>query len=167
MDVNTSVDINEIDRFRAVIERSETSFQSAKRVSNECFKLASSVFSVPENIIRVIAKAEGGVPGSIHTNNDNSVDIGVMQINSIHWSKFESLGITIQQLQWNGCASVIAGTYLLRQHYDNAKSHNELNNWDDLLKVTARYHSTTPSKNMAYQVKLKKAVQEVQDNAKK
>ena len=96
-------------------------------------------FRLPIELLHAIAKTEGGKTGTVSRNRNGSVDMGVMQVNSIHLSsaphKFLSRGITAQQLINDDCVNIAAGASILRYEIDRAK---------DFWSGVASYHSKTP-----------------------
>lgn len=68
-------------------------------------------------------------------NKNNTIDVGMMQINSIHFKALANYGISENLLRENRCANVFSGTWLLKksiQHYGYT--------WDGI----GNYHSRTP-----------------------
>lgn len=79
---------------------------------------------------------------AIRVNKNHTVDIGMFQVNSVHWSK-ECKGIDVTTLQGNAdcAAKIIAG------HAKHAKTDSA---W------LGRYHSKTISKKLFYSKQLDK-----------
>lgn len=104
-----------------------------------CMARSAQAFQLPVELLRAIAKTEGGQTGTVSRNRNGSVDMGVMQVNSIHLSgaphNFLARGITAQQLINDDCVNIAAGASILRYEIDRAS-----NFWSGV----ARYHSKTP-----------------------
>src|SRR6185312_5860169 len=88
---------------------------------------------------------EGGRLGSASHNKNGSYDYGPMQINSIWLPKLAAYGYTQHHLQYDACANVMAGTWILSQNIANAR-----NLWHGI----GGYHSYTPHLNQGYQKKV-------------
>ncbi|MEJ7745243.1 MAG: transglycosylase SLT domain-containing protein [Luteimonas sp.] len=109
------------------------------RVREACMVRSAQAFRLPIELLQAIAKTEGGQTGTVTRNRNGSVDMGVMQVNSIHLSgaphRFLARGITAQQLINDDCVNIAAGASILRYEIDRAS-----NFWSGV----ARYHSKTP-----------------------
>lgn len=72
---------------------------------------------------------------AMHRNENQSIDMGLMQINSIHLAELKRYGIDARTLQ-DGCASVYIGAWHLRR-----KIARYGNTWE----AVGAYHSETPA----------------------
>lgn len=119
-------------------------------VTAECVVAASNKYLVPPLVILSILKVESGRVGEVSKNTNGTVDIGPMQINSIHLPTLAPYGITFEQLKNNGCLNVSIGAYLIKKaEVDLSRSAPILtpaNYW----KSVGNYHSKTPSNNAKY-----------------
>ena len=126
-------------------------------VTSECVVAAANQYQVPPALILSILKVEGGKVGEISKNTNGTVDIGPMQINSIHLPSFAKYGITYDRLKNDGCLNVHIGTYLIKkaevEKTGGAKNVDPATFW----KAVGNYHSKTPDKNYNYANKVAKA----------
>lgn len=81
--------------------------------------------------------------GAIRHNKNGTIDVGMFQVNSVHWSK-ECKGLDVTTLQGNAdCAAKLIAGHATHAATDSA--------W------LGRYHSKTPSKKLYYAKQLDKA----------
>lgn len=104
-----------------------------------CMVRSAQAFQLPLELLRAIARTEGGQTGTVSRNRNGTVDMGVMQVNSVHLSSaphnFLARGITAHQLVNDDCVNIAAGASILRYEIDRAS-----NFWSGV----ARYHSKKP-----------------------
>ncbi|WP_425523422.1 lytic transglycosylase domain-containing protein [Xanthomonas citri] len=82
-----------------------------------CIASASVMYAVPAPLIKAYARTEGGTTGQVSKANANgSVDMGYMQINTIHLPMLARLGITRDRVINDECLNIHIGTYLI--HYE-------------------------------------------------
>lgn len=82
-------------------------------IYDKCFDVAGLEYSVPPNLLRVIAKVESNYkPYAINYNTNGSYDMGLMQINSSWLPTLAKKGITKDEL-FNGCRSIQVGAWIL------------------------------------------------------
>ena len=86
-----------------------------------CFGAAAARYGVHESLLRAVAKVESNFkPLAVHFDRDGTRDVGVMQINSSHFERLRSFGITEDTLFNHPCTNVAVGTSILagfiRQH---------------------------------------------------
>jgi len=107
-----------------------------------CFQQAGQQYGVSPELLRAIAKAESNLsPSATNHNRNGSVDIGLMQINSI-WA--DQLGPTWDSL-FDPCTNVMVGAWILSQCIKDYGS-----NW----QAVGCYHSRTPAKRDAYAARI-------------
>jgi len=107
-----------------------------------CFQQAGQRYGVSPTLLRVIAKAESNFnPSATNHNRNDTVDVGLMQINSI-WA--DQLGSTWNDI-FDPCTNVMVGAWILSQCI-----HNYGSNW----QAVGCYHSRTPTKRDAYAAKI-------------
>lgn len=111
----------------------------------ECINQAAVMYSVPATLIISVLKVEGGRNGMAKPNSNGSFDYGPMQINSIWLPKIKPYGYTKETLQFNPCANVYVGTWILSQRIADSP-----NFW----RGVGAYHSYTVSENIPYQHKV-------------
>lgn len=102
----------------------------------DCFEAAAVYHQVHPMILRAIAWHESRFRAdAIHQNENQSIDMGLMQINSVHLPELKRYGIDARTLQ-DGCASVYIGAWHLRR-----KIARYGNTWE----AVGAYHSETPA----------------------
>lgn len=106
-----------------------------------CVSPAAEYHRVNPWILKAILKVESGFnPKAVNHNANGSVDVGMAQINSIHFSKLRQWGIAPAHLM-DGCVA----TYVAAWHLANQiRIHG--NTWYGI----ASYHSATPCQNRRY-----------------
>jgi hypothetical protein len=111
-----------------------------------CVVAAATRHGVPVPIAHTLMKVEGGRAGTVSRNKNGTVDMGVLQINTVWLPEMaQKTGLpndTIAQLLINnGCFNVGMGLAILARHYDREKE------WG---KAIAAYHSKTPKYGARY-----------------
>lgn len=117
-----------------------------------CVQQAAYAYHVPSALILAIIKVEGGKRGTLSKNRNSTHDYGIMQINSIWLEKLRPYGFTPTRIQYDACANIWVGTWILSQKMNNSK---------DIWKGVAYYHSYTEAENKAYQWKVWQAYQSI------
>lgn len=109
--------------------------------SAPCVAAASQYHSVNPWVLRAILKVESDFnPRAVSRNANGSVDVGMAQINSIHFAELGRWGIAPANLL-DGCvATYVAAWHLSKQ----IRKHG--NSWFGV----ASYHSTSPCQNSRY-----------------
>lgn len=107
-----------------------------------CVNQAAETYAVPAELILAIIFVEGGENGIAMPNKNGTFDYGVMQINS-SWLPHlaDQFSTSSYQLQYNACANVMIGTWILKQNLENNAN---------LLEAIGDYHSHTPALNYDY-----------------
>jgi soluble lytic murein transglycosylase-like protein len=106
-----------------------------------CVMPAAQYHGVNPWVLRAILKVESDFnPDAVNRNPNGTVDVGMGQINSIHFSELAAWGIAPANLM-DGCvATYVAAWQLSRQ----VRKHG--NSWFGI----ASYHSTSPCENARY-----------------
>lgn len=106
-----------------------------------CVAGAAQYHGVNPWVLRAILKVESDFnPRAVNRNANGSVDVGMAQINSIHFTELRRWGITPDNLM-DGCvATYVAAWHLSKQ----VRKHG--NSWFGV----ASYHSTSPCQNSRY-----------------
>ena len=113
--------------------------------------LTASVYHLPPRVLPSIQAIEGGRVGLMHSNTDGSVDLGVMQINTL-WigplARFTGLpdANVRDRLLNDSCFNIAAAGLIMRTYLNETKG--------DLLRAVGDYHSHTPVLNLSYQAKV-------------
>ena len=111
----------------------------------ECINQAAIVYNVPATLIISVLAVEGGEVGMASPNKNGTYDYGPMQINSIWLEKIKPYGYTKEKIQYDPCANVMVGTWILSTNIANSP---------ELWKGVGGYHSYTPQLNHAYSYKV-------------
>lgn len=86
--------------------------------AEDCFDLAGRDYKIDPDLLRAISWNESRFKQSaVGKNTDNSIDIGLMQINSQHFSTLENFGITKEHLTHDACMNIYTGAYILSQAF--------------------------------------------------
>ncbi|ADO49172.1 Lytic transglycosylase catalytic [[Enterobacter] lignolyticus SCF1] len=79
-----------------------------------CWKRAGEYYHVDPWLLLAIANVESGMnPRAIGWNHDGTHDVGLMQINSVHFPELAPLGIDEQRLMAEPCTSIMVGASIL------------------------------------------------------
>jgi soluble lytic murein transglycosylase-like protein len=82
---------------------------------NKCFVLAGLHYSIPPNLLYVIANVESKMnPYALNVNKNGSYDIGIMQVNSAWLPKLAKIGVSHKDLI-DGCKNIQVGAWILSQ----------------------------------------------------
>ncbi len=110
-----------------------------------CIVPASQYHGVNHFVLRSILKIESGLkPGAVGKNRNGTVDIGIGQMNSMHFGELAKYGIAPDHLK-DACV----GTYVAAWHLSKTIARYG-NTWFGV----AAYHSATPYFNRRYQALL-------------
>ena len=120
-------------------------------VTVECIEHAAKVSGVSLLVLKGILQAEGGTPGRASKNRNGTRDIGPMQINTLWTKTFANMGVSMSTLKNNGCANILAGTWILKTHLNDMSG--------DQWKAVARYHSKTHKYQYRYLTSVFKKLQ--------
>ncbi|QOT81994.1 lytic transglycosylase domain-containing protein [Cupriavidus basilensis] len=102
----------------------------------DCFEAAGTYHGVNPVILRAIAWQESRFrPDAVNRNANQSVDMGMMQINSIHLPELSRYGVEAKTL-YDGCASIYIGAWHLRR---------KMNKYGNTWTAVGAYHSETPA----------------------
>jgi hypothetical protein len=103
-------------------------------------------------MLKTIIAVEGGQIGTIRKNTDRSLDLGPMQINTIHLKDIaRDLGYSARDVLADPCKNINVGAWLLARHLKNGKG----NYW----LAMGNYHSKTASVRAVYLRKAANAYQ--------
>ena len=123
--------------------------QKALAVTVDCVIEAAREAQIPANVLLAIASAEGGKEGQIVTNKNGTSDIGVFQLNTVHWERGGQFynKVSMQQAAYNGCYSARVAAQVVKK---NLSKYQKNEYWT----VISYYNSKTPEKNAAYRRKI-------------
>lgn len=107
----------------------------------DCFDDAAAYQSVNPYVLRAIAWHESkGDPTAVHRNSNGSVDVGELQINSVHFPELATWGITPSALM-DRCINIYVAAWRLK-----TKMAKYGNTWEAI----GAYHSETPQHRDKY-----------------
>lgn len=122
---------------QSTISLKEQKSQHATR----CVNSAAAHHFVNPWILRAILQVESGnKPDALNRNNNGSIDVGIAQINSMHFKELAKHGISPADLM-NECVSTYVAAWHLAKQY---KAYG--NTWF----AVGAYHSATPCFNRRY-----------------
>ncbi|MDX9668631.1 lytic transglycosylase domain-containing protein [Pseudomonas sp. P5_152] len=102
--------------------------QGLSFASDRCFESSAKAYNIDANLIRAIAWQESNFRiDAKNVNKNGSTDLGVMQINGIHYDRLSAMGIQQSDLASNGCLNVFVGTFILAEIF---KKHGM--NWNSV-----------------------------------
>lgn len=116
-----------------------------------CMALVAQIYSLPPRVLPAIQAVEGGRPGTVSRNTNGSEDLGIMQINTLwlpHLAQYTKLpqAEVRDRLINRTCFNIAAAGLVFRIYLDEARG--------DLMRAVGNYHSHTPVRHQAYQVKV-------------
>lgn len=111
----------------------------------ECINQAAVTYHVPAALIISILGVEGGTIGMAKPNTNGTYDYGPMQINTIWLDKVKAYGYTREQIQYDPCANVMVGAWILGLNIAESP---------DFWRGVGGYHSYTLPLNRTYQYKV-------------
>jgi soluble lytic murein transglycosylase-like protein len=112
-----------------------------QRTMMDCFNEAGRTYKVPPMLLQAIAWVESRYDKNAKNENTNgSIDMGVMQINSLWLEPLSQYGIEQKHL-YNACFNINVAAWILRQQI------NEVGyNW----QAVAQYHSRNAARGDNY-----------------
>jgi hypothetical protein len=113
----------------------------------EYINKAAVQYHIPATIIISVLRMENGHIGDAIRNKNGTYDYGPMQINTIWLSEIKKYGYTQHDIQYDPCANVCVGAWILSRAIADDKT---------LWKGVGNYHSHTIDKNMHYRSKVQK-----------
>lgn len=109
---------------------------------------------MPAPLILSIMKKENGHNGQAVHNKNGTYDLGVMQVNTRWLSTLARYGYTRDDLQFNPCKNVMAGSWILAQSMAEGQS-----TWVGV----GNYNSHTLKINHAYHISIQKIHNEISE----
>jgi len=118
-----------------------TAHAGQPRTMMDCFNEAGRTYKVPPMLLQAIAWVESRYDKNAKNENTNgSVDMGVMQINSLWLEPLSEYGIKKKHL-YNACFNINVAAWILRKQISEVGY-----NW----QAVAHYHSRTPERGDNY-----------------
>ncbi len=109
--------------------------------AHDCFEQAGVYQGVNPSVLRAIAWFESkGDPAAVNRNANGSIDVGQLQINSIHFGDLARQGVPSHALT-DACVNIYVAAWLLKQ-----KMVRHGNTW----RAIGAYHSESPAQRDAY-----------------
>lgn len=130
----------------ALVERME----QPSPVTDQCLERVVNHYDVHPLILSLVAQVEGGAVGTAAMNSNDTADLGIMQINTVHLEKLREHGVTRKMLENNGCLNLSVAAWYLRR----VTAGISVESPDELFRAIARYHSHTDEPNEVYAQKL-------------
>lgn len=120
---------------------------TSKLATADCFDDAAHRYHVNPWVLRGIAHVESRFnPKAINKNKNGTIDVGMMQTNSIHFNRLSKYGIRPQDLT-NACTSIHVAAFMLQE---------KMNKYGNTWQAVGAYHSETPHLRQRYAFKVKK-----------
>lgn len=107
---------------------------------DDCVTQGANYHGVNPWVVRAIIKVESNFNSSVNKNKNGTVDVGIAQINSMHFKELNRYGITPSDLM-NGCIS----SYVAAWHL-----HKQIQSYGNTWFAIGAYHSATPCYNTRY-----------------
>jgi soluble lytic murein transglycosylase-like protein len=109
--------------------------------AEDCFNKAAAYQGVNPSVLRAVAWFESkDDPGAINRNANGSIDVGQLQINSVHFNDLARQGVPHRALT-DPCVNIYVAAWLLKQ-----KMVKYGNTW----RAIGAYHSESPKERDAY-----------------
>ncbi|MFP2344633.1 type III secretion system invasion protein IagB [Enterobacter ludwigii] len=122
-----------------------------------CWDKAAHYYHVDPYLLYAIAQVESGMnPNAVGWNQDGSRDVGLMQINSTHFSELQRQGIDENRLVTEPCTSIMVGASILSKMM-NVYGYN----WEAVGAYNAGVKKENYSKRMNYARKVWAKYQEI------
>lgn len=111
------------------------------RQPDDCVTQAATYHSVSPWVLRAIIQVESSFnPNALNKNNNGTIDVGIAQINSMHFKELGKYGIGQRDLM-NGCVSSYVAAWHLKK---------QINAYGNTWFAVGAYHSATPCFNQRY-----------------
>ncbi|MBU6486205.1 MAG: lytic transglycosylase domain-containing protein [Burkholderiales bacterium] len=107
----------------------------------DCIDDAAAYHRVSAQLVRAIAQQESSMRAeTVTVNNNGTVDIGLMQINSSWLPMLARFGVSREQLL-NGCVNAYVGTWILASN---------IRRFGPTWKAVGAYNATSTAKQLIY-----------------
>lgn len=122
----------------------------SQSVFANCWDNAAHYYHVDPYLLYAIAKVESGMnPYAVGVNHDGTRDVGLMQINSSHFTELQRHGIDEYRLIAEPCTSIMVGASILS---DMIKVYG--NNWEAVGAYNAGLKKENYPQRMIYERKV-------------
>ncbi len=116
--------------------------------AGDCVDAAAAYHHVNPVVLRAIAYVESRGQNLVGVNRNGTVDMGPMQINSIHLATLAKHGVSKDDLM-EPCRNVFVGAWHLRRM---------MNKYGNTWEAVGAYHNASPDKRDAYSRKIQAVV---------
>ena len=127
------------------------SWSAAALAAERCVGEVAAHYGINSQILEAILRVEGGSVGLRRANTNGTYDLGPMQINTLWLPVLRARGVDAHLLQWNYCANVAVGAWILATHI---KSAGAAIGTPEFWQAVGRYHSNTPIHNTQYALRV-------------
>ena len=131
--------------------------EKPSELTRECVSRISSRYSVHPLILSLVIKVEGGWAGAKIKNTNETYDLGLTQINTIHLPSLAEHGLTEDMVRNNNCINLGVSAWYIRTVTQNQTASNT----EDYFRAIARYHSKNEPHTTRYTNKLSEAYQQL------
>jgi soluble lytic murein transglycosylase-like protein len=108
---------------------------------DDCVTQAATYHAVSPWVVRAIIQVESSFnPNAMNKNVNGTVDVGIAQINSMHFKELRKFGIAPRDLM-NGCISSYVAAWHLKK---------QVTTYGNTWFAVGAYHSATPCLNQRY-----------------
>jgi len=116
-----------------------------------CMTAAAAFYQLPPRVLPSIQAVEGGRPGLVHMNANETADLGIMQVNTAWIQPLAQYARMVpdavaDHLINDPCFNIAAAAAIMRLYLTEAHG--------NLLAAVGYYHSHTPALSAAYQQKV-------------
>jgi hypothetical protein len=116
-----------------------------------CMATAAAFYHLPPRVLPSIQAVEGGKPGMVRLDTNNTADLGLMQVNTIWVQPLATYAhitpsAVIDRLVHDPCFNIAAAAAIMRSYLTEAHG--------NLMLAIGHYHSHTPELSTAYQEKV-------------
>ncbi len=124
-------------------------------IERDCIKFNADHFGLPEIALKAIRKTENGNACTFSRNSDGSVDLGPMQINTIHFGDIQRLypNINVVDIACKPCLNITISAWILDTRLKEVK--------DDIWLAVGNYHSKTPRHRLNYLTRIEENVNSI------
>lgn len=127
------------------------SWSASALATEQCVGEVAAHYGIDSQVLEAILRVEGGSVGLRRASANGTYDLGPMQVNTLWLPLLRARGVDAQLLQWDYCANVAVGAWILATHI---KSSGAAVGSPEFWEAVGRYHSVTPIHNAHYAVKV-------------
>lgn len=122
-------------------------------LSHECVARISERYAVHPLILSLVMTVEGGWSGAKIKNTNQTYDMGLTQVNTIHLPQLKRYGLTEAMVQNNNCINLGVAAWYIRTVTQGQTATGS----EDYFRAIARYHSKNEPHITRYTGKLMEA----------